>query len=302
MLRMGPLYAAGAVMSPAESARLPWDQRQRFMLLEARLIWAGAIRLGDLRDAFDVSTRTAEKDLQLYRSLRPQNLALDAQIGVYTATDRFEPAFLRGTAGEFLAVLRNHDLAQDLPLAMAAAGHVPAETLELPEREFDVRVLQRISTAIREKRWLSLEYQSMNRPEPRRIEIAPHALAYVGRWHARAYSLEHQAFRDFLLSRMLGLPSLGEPARHGGEQDWDWRNFVKVKLGPHPGLTAPQRRVVEHDFGMRLGLLEKSLRLALVPYYLRLLNVGRGDAERSPAEQQIVLLNLAELDAFNRLG
>jgi predicted DNA-binding transcriptional regulator YafY len=289
-------------MTLIDSAKLPWDQRQRFMLLEARVIWAGQIRLGDLRDAFDISTRKAEKDLQRYRELCPHNLQLDIETGVYAADDRFEPAFLRGTAQEFLSVLRNHDLAQDLPLAMAAAGHVPAETLDLPEREFDVRVLQRISAAVREQRWLTIEYQSMNRPDPRRLEIAPHALAYAGRWHARAYSLEHQGFRDFLLSRILGLPELGEKSRYVGEQDWDWRNHVTVRVGPHPGLTAPQRRVVEHDYGMRLGQLEKTLRLALVPYYLKLLNVGRGDGERAAAEQQIVLLNQAELDAFNRLG
>lgn len=283
------------------SQPLSWDQRQRFMLLEARLIWSGEIRAGDLRDAFDISTRKAEKDLQLYRALRPHNLQLDVETGVYRAGDRFEPAFLRGTASEFLAVLRNHDLAPDLPLAMAA-GEVPAETLELPQREFDVRVLQRLCAAIREQRWLSLEYQSMNRPDPRRIDIAPHALAYVGRWHARAYSLQHEAFRDFLLSRIIGLPQLGEPARQAAEQDWDWRNHVIVRVGPHPGLTEGQRRVVEQDYGMRLGLLERSLRLALVPYYLKLLNVGRGDTERPAAEQQIVLLNQAELDAFNRLG
>ena len=282
--------------------KLPWDQRQRFMLLEARLIWTGRIQLGDLRDAFDISTRKAEKDLQLYRERCPRNLVLDAETGVFYPDDRFEPAFLRGTAQEFLGVLRNHDLAQDLPLAMAASDHVPAETLELPEREFDVRVLQRMSTAIREGRWLTVEYQSMNRPDPRKLLIAPHALAYVGRWHARAYSAEHQSFRDFLLSRILGLPELGEACRHSPDADWDWRNQVNVRIGPHPGLTEGQRRVVEHDFGMHGGLLEKHVRLALAPYLLKLLGVGRGDTERDPAEQQIVLLNQAELDAFNRLA
>ncbi len=282
--------------------RPPWDQRQRFMLLEARIIWCGQIRAGDLRDAFDISTRKAEKDFTLYQQQCPDNLVFDRDTGIYFPDDRFEPAFLRGTAQEFLAVLRNHDLAQNLPLAMAASEHMAAETLELPEREFDVRVLQRISQAIREGRWLAIEYQSMNRPDPRRLEIAPHALAFVGRWHARAYSSEHQGFRDFLLSRIIGLPELGEACRHSPDADWDWRNQVSVRIGPHPGLTEPQRRVVELDFGMQAGLLEKRVRLALVPYLLKLLNVGRGDLERSPSEQQIVLLNQAELDAFNRLS
>ena len=268
-------------MNSLSPTRLPWDQRQRLMLLEARVIWDGLIRAGDLRDAFDISTRKAEKDIALYRARCPDNLDLDVATGVYRASDRFEPAFLRGSAEEWLSVLRH---------------------LELPQREFDVRVLQRLGTAIREQRWLSIEYQSMNRPDPRALQIAPHSLAYVGRWHARAYSLEHQGFRDFLLSRIIGLPGLGDSAGIDSAQDWDWRNHVTVRVGPHPGLTEPQRRVVEHDFGMHHGTLEKHLRLALVPYWLKLMNVGRSDIERHAAEQQIVLLNQAELDAFNRLG
>lgn len=289
-------------MTATVSAKLPWDQRQRFMLLEARVIWMGQLRLGDLRDAFGISTRKAERDLALYCQLCPNNLVLDMETGIYRPGDRFEPSFLRGTAQELLNVLRHHDLAQDLPLAMAAAGHVPAETLELPEREFDVRVLQRLGTAIRERRWLLIEYQSMTRPDPRLLSIAPHSLAYVGRWHARAYSQDHQTHRDFLLSRIVGLPELGDAAPHDEQQDWDWRNHVMVRIGAHPGLSEAQRRVVEHDFGMRRGMLEKTLRLALVPYFLKQLNVGRGDLDRTPSEQQIVLLNQVELDAFNRLG
>ena len=117
------------------------DQRQRFLLLEARVIWAGSLRVGDLRDAFGITTRKAEKDFARYRELCPDNLVVDLETGIFRADDRFEPAFLRGSAEEFLGVLRHHDLAQDLPLAMAAAGHVPAESLDLPQREFDVRVL-----------------------------------------------------------------------------------------------------------------------------------------------------------------
>jgi predicted DNA-binding transcriptional regulator YafY len=272
------------------------------MLLEARVIWAGAIRAGDLRDAFDITTGKAEKDIARYRERCPQNLAQDRETGEWRPTDRFEPAFLRGTAEELLQVLRNHDIAADLPLAMAAAGHVAAESLELPTRSFDVRVLVRINSAIRERRSLAVEYQSMSKPEPRRIEIAPHVLVFTGRWHARAWSESHQGFRDFLLSRMCSLPELRAAAARGGDQDWDWQHQVSVRIVPHPGLSAAQQRVVMQDYGMAQGMLEKRVRLALVPYYLRLLNVGEGDRNRSASEQQIVLLNVEELRSFDRLS
>lgn len=270
------------------------------MFLEAHLIWRGSISPAVVRDSFDVTTARAERDFTQYLRLAPGNLLRDRLSGEYRASDDFVPRFLRGTAGEFLQVLRNHEIAGSLPLAMAA--HLPAEVLESPEREFDVRVLARLNSAIRERRWLDIEYQSMNHPDPRRMEIAPHALVYVQRWHARAWSNVHQGYRDFLLSRICGLPELRGPCDRNPDLDWDWRNLISVKIAAHPQLTAAQKRVVEQDYGMLHGMRERSVRVALVPYYLRMLGIGRGDHVRPPQEQQIVLLNAADLDALNRLS
>lgn len=279
-----------------------WAQRQRFMLLEARIVWAGAVAPEDLRRTFGISARLAEKDFALYQERCPVNLRYDARAQHYVAADRFEPAFLQGTAQEFLQVLRNHRVTPELPLAIVAASVAPVDVLEPPEREFDVRILQRVTAAIADKRLVAVEYQSMTQPEPRRLTIAPHALAYTGRWHARAWSASHKEFRDFLLSRMRGLPELMGASGINAADDWQWARFVNVKIGAHPGLTAAQKKVVEADYGMRQGLLEKPVRLALLSYYLRLLHLGRDDHLRPAAEQQIVLLNRAELDAYDRLG
>ncbi|MGQ0698487.1 MAG: WYL domain-containing protein [Panacagrimonas sp.] len=281
---------------------LPWDQRQRFRFLEAHAIWRGAIKVGDLRDSFDISTGKAEKDLATYRQLAPKNLQRDPRTGSYHPTDDFVPQFLRGTAAEYLHVLRNHELVDDLPLAMAAAGDVPTETLDAPTREFDLRVLARLNASIRERRWLGIDYQSMTHPEPRRLQIAPHVLVFVQRWHARAWSATHQGYRDFLLSRICGAPELLGTCDQNPDHDWEWRDVVSVRIAPHPDLSAAQKRVVEQDHGMLHGMRETRVRIALLPYFLRVLGVGRGDVQRPAHEQQIVLLNAADLDAFNRLS
>ncbi|MGH8517126.1 MAG: WYL domain-containing protein, partial [Panacagrimonas sp.] len=285
-----------------EPAALPWDQRQRFRFVEAHVIWRGQVRVADLRDSFDIGTARAEKDLLAYQRLAPGNLLRDRRTGEYRPTDAFVPRFLRGTASEYLQVLRNHELSDDLPLTMAASGAGATETLEPPAREFDVRVLARLNTAIRERRWLVIEYQSMSHPEPRRLEIAPHVLVFAGRWHARAWSATHESYRDFLLSRICGLPDLLGECERNAEHDWDWRNDVPVRIAPHPDLSAAQKRVVEQDYGMVHGMRETRVRVALAPYFLRLLGIGDGDRERSAQEQQIVLLNAGDLSALNRLA
>jgi predicted DNA-binding transcriptional regulator YafY len=290
--------------SPAptlSSASLPWDQRQRFKLLEAQVIWRGQVRTADLRDAFDISTDKAERDFAAYTRLAPANLVRDRETGEYRAADRFVPQFLRGTASEYLQVLRNHELGDDLPLAMGSLGPPATEVLDAPAREFDVRVLSRLNSAIRERRYLAIEYQSMTHPEPRRLEIAPHVLVFAGRWHARAWSATHESYRDFLLSRIGGLPELLGPCERDPALDWDWRQHVGIRIAPHPELSAAQRKVVEQDYGMLHGMRETQVRVALAPYFLRLLGIGRGDRDRPAHEQQIVLLNAADLDALNRL-
>lgn len=284
------------------SQALSWDQRQRLRFVEAHVIWRGSIRSGDLRDVFDISTGKAEKDLSLYLKLAPNNLSRDTQTGEFKPTDQFVPQFLRGTASEYLQVLRNQELGTDLPLAMVAGGQMAAEVLEVPTREFDVRVLARLNTAIREQRYLRIDYQSMTHPEPRRLQIAPHVLVCAGRWHARAWSATHEAYRDFLLSRICGIPELLGPCERNPELDWDWRNDVSIRIAPHPELSPAQKRVVEQDYGMLHGMRETHVRVALAPYFLRLLGIGRGDRARPAAEQQIVLLNAADLDALNRLS
>lgn len=295
--------------APPPNPPIPWDQRQRFKLLEAQAIWRGQVSPAQLRDAFDISTGRAEKDFALYARLAPDNLLRDPQTGEYRPRDAFVPQFLRGTAGEYLQVLRNHDLNADLPLAMGALGQtlgqslgqLASETLDVPEREFDLRVLSRLNAAIRERRYLAIDYQSMNHPEPRRLEIAPHVLVYAGRWHARAWSATHESYRDFLLSRICGLPELLGPCERSTELDWDWRNHVGIRIAPHPRLSPAQARVVEQDYGMLHGMRETRVRVALAPYFLRLLGIGRDDHRRPAHEQQIVLLNAADLEALNRL-
>lgn len=289
-------------MTDLDVHNIPRDQRQRFRFVEAHAIWRGQVRVADVRDAFGITTAKAERDLAQYQRLAADNLAREKLTGEYRLTDAFVPRFLRGTATEYLQVLRNHAQADEVTLAMTDAGVVAAEILEPPSREFDVRVLARLNAAIRERRWLAIDYQSMTHPDPRRLLIAPHVLVFAGRWHARAYSAAHEGYRDFLLSRICGLPELLGDCDRDPVQDWDWRNDVAVRIAPHPDLSPAQKRVVEQDYGMLHGMRETRVRVALAPYFLRLLGIGRGDRDRSAQEQQIVLLNAPDLDALNRLG
>jgi predicted DNA-binding transcriptional regulator YafY len=282
---------------------LRWEVRQRLILIEARLIWAGCLTTQDLRGAFGISRSQASKDIALYESLAPDNLQYDLRGRCYRAARSFQPRFLHGTSREFLRALRLFDPESEHPLITLASETAAVELLEMPEREFDVVTLQRVNTAIRERLQLRVDYQSMRVPEPRPLQLSPIALVHTGlRWHLRAFSLSHERFIDVLLSRMRGVPELLDEPGMSADEDWEWKSIVPVRIGAHPGLSAHQRAVIETDYNMQAGVLERRLRIALVPYYLRLMNVGKDDRKRPPEQQQIILLNPEELSELDRLA
>lgn len=285
---------------------LRWEQRQRLILIEARIIWADSLSTADLRDAFGISRSQATKDIQLYQTLAPGNLEYNTRARRYCAADSFAPVFLSGTSKEFLRALRlmgPADAVRDGPPTAVAAADTPVALVDVPEREFDVSALQRVNRAIRLGRQMVVDYQSMRVDTPRALTLSPHALVHTGmRWHVRAYSRTHASFIDVLLSRMRGVPRVLQAAGEPAERDWEWRTLVSVRVGAHPGLSAFQQRVIEDDYGMASGVLERRMRVALVPYYLRALGVGAGDRDRAPEKQQIALLNPEELTDLDRLA
>ena len=120
--------------------------------------------------------------------------------------------------------------------------------------------------------------------------LEPHTLVFNGfRWHIRAYSLEHEGYRDFVLARFISSPELLENAEHFVENDQDWTQFETLVIAPHPDLSPEQQAIIADDFGMEDGKLHLTVRRALRLYYLRLLHLD--ESPLAPKIQQIVWLN-----------
>jgi hypothetical protein len=81
------------------------------------------------------------------------------------------------------------------------------------------------------------------------------------------------------------------------DDDHDWHSEVTLEVGPHPGLSETQARVIALDYGMRGGKAKIKVRRALLYYTLRRLGLDTDPAARRPQDQQIVLLNATELIA-----
>ena len=119
------------------------------------------------------------------------------------------------------------------------------------------------------------------------------------RWHTRAFCLTDEAFKDFLLSRILEMRGSRESGV-SADNDCDWNSEVTLELGPHLALSETQAKVIALDYGMRGGKARIKVRRALLYYALRRLGLDTDPAARRPQDQQIVLLNREVIDADHR--
>lgn len=284
----------------SDRADLRWGVEQRLEFIEFRLFWEGHVNRSDLMDQFGVSVNQASMDLNRYIGFAPDNMVYDKSARTYVRGPGFKPQFLEPDASRYLAQLRSvtegildreDSWIADLP---------PYAASPTPVRGVDPITLRSVVGAIRRSEAVEVKYQSLSNPEPRWRWIAPHAIAFDGfRWHARAYCLSDEIFKDFLLSRMIEVRGCIENAASPSE-DADWNEEVVLEIGPHPELSVMQAKVIALDYGMRGGKAQIKVRRALLYYALKRLGLDTDPAARSPQDQQIVLLNRGMINADHR--
>ncbi|MFD2258555.1 WYL domain-containing protein [Chelativorans composti] len=268
-----------------------WGVERQLEFIEFRLFWEGHVNRSDLMVAFGISINQASTDLNRYLGMVPGNMVYDKSARAYVRGDHFGPLFLKPDPASYLSQLRS---ISDCIISQEETwiGQLPAfDTVPSPVRGIDAHTLRRVIEAIRAMQALEVEYQSLSTPAPRWRWIAPHAIAFDGfRWHARAYCFTDGCFKDFLLARMLHI----RDTRHSdidASQDVDWYTMVTLEIGPHPGLSEVQKKVVALDYGMQGGKSSITVRKALLHYTFERLGMNIDPSTRNPADQQIVFLN-----------
>jgi len=265
----------------------------RLHFIEWRLFWEGRINRSDLERRFGVSTPQASVDFRHYKELASENIEYSPTLKRYVASSNMRPRFVRISANSLLLQLRalaNGVLkSDDLWFSEIPAGDVAPEL----SRDVRTRVLRQVLEAIRTQQALRVEYLSLSSSRWR--DIAPHAIAFDGhRWHARAWCCERKEFRDFVLTRIKRLGKL-KPAIYDPDHDFEWNRTVRLRLCPHPGLTAEQSQAIQRDYAMREGSREIEIRLSLAYYFIKRMNLDLEELE--PARAQIRLANLREVKA-----
>ncbi len=273
-----------------------WDQLLRYRLIEIISLWEGRLTSNHLINAFGIGRQQASKDINNYKKLCKGNLDYDLQLKGHVPTKKFIPAYTQGSLNEYLHLLKtSKDLGQSY--ANICLPQANTEVVLPPSRGVTPEVLRPVIQACRENKRLDIKYVSLSTPEQQDERlICPHTLVNSGfRWHVRAYCEKNQEYRDFVLSRMQGIPDLENNAAYSIEGDEAWNTDVELIIIPHRELTTAQQNVIAKDYSMDGGKLIMKTRGALVEYMLQIMNIDKQTDRRPPIQQQVEILNFDDV-------
>lgn len=276
-----------------------WDLLFRYRMIEVIALWEGRLTTNHLIKSFGIGRQQASKDINSYLAdIAPGNLVYDKQLKGYKPSDCFIPQVTKGHADEYLHILsRSEDMT--ITFKELDMGFENVSMIRPVTRNISPQVLRPLVQAIREKKRVDISYTSLKDGiEVERI-ISPHTLVCTPlRWHVRAYCEHAKGYRDFVLSRIRGIPSLEDKKVMGKGNDELWNTVLRVELKPDPRLTEAQASVIAHDYGMEGNILHIQTNAALVRYVLDAYNIDINVLDSNPQGQQIIIRNFEELKPY----
>lgn len=282
-------------MTDATPRQGHWGQERRLEFIDYRLLWEGRLNRADLTEFFKISIPQASLDFSAYKERAPDNMVYDRAQKTYVATEQFVPIFAKADGTQYLnELLWRHSGA--LARSESFAGWSPLiDTSPLPTRKIETNILVPLLRAMQAKQVITIGYQSMSNPEPATRKIFPIAFAQDGyRWHVRAYCLQSEKHKDFVLGRIYAAGP-AENITKDIPEDVEWNTPVNVVLGPNPNFLPAKRSAIERDYNMVNGEVTIKTRLAQLFYLRRRLNVLK-DSPPPDEHQHVVLLRIEAFD------
>ncbi len=278
-----------------EGDRLRWGVRRRLEFIDFRLFWDGRFNRSDMAETFGISTQQASTDVAQYEAIAPQNLRYDRVERAYRRADTFSPAFIGETIERYLlqivAIENRWMRAEDTWFDT----NPPIEVVTLGRRATDPGVLLRVLDAVRNRLEIDVEYASLTGSVHQHRAISPHALSQsAGRWYVRAWSREHNDFRDYNLNRISAVNDQ-RPATVDPALDFEWVHKINLVIVPNAALSTERQAAVAVEHAMTDGCLVRPCRLSLSFYLMSEHNLDVEPGVLKPEKQQIVLQNRSEV-------
>jgi hypothetical protein len=248
---------------------ISFSQKQRLAFIDFLLMFKGSFSRVDLTSKFEMGMANATRDIALYRELAPSNSDFDNTSKTYVQSKKFKPLFEYEPRKTLAKLANKISDGFDGVLEVSFPVDAPMQ-LNVP----DINIVAKLVQAVLNKKAVSIIYTSLSSGSKAR-EIIPHTIVdNCLRWHVRAFDRKSNSFRDFVITRISKVTLLDTPVDEFEKEieDNQWMRKMDLHLVPHPiNIEYPQ--AIELDFGMDQGLLQITVRAALVGYLLRRWNV-----------------------------
>lgn len=234
----------------------------------------------DLRAHFEISIRTAHRDVAFLRDHLCAPLRFDRQRqGFYYTDPAFQLPVIWMTGGELLAiflaerVLRQYagtpyeaglrsafeKICRALPEPVSVDLNALGEVVSFevgPARPVEAEIYRQVAEAIQERRRLQMDYYVASRNERTQRRIDPYHLHnHAGDWYLIAYDHRRCAMRDFALSRIQAIKETGETFEL--RPDFDRRVYLANHFGGYRS-SKPVEVVVRFDAYQSRWIREKQ--------------------------------------------
>lgn len=256
-------------------------QDDRFRLIWAFLLWEGHVGNARLRQVLDLETVQVSRLLTAFNDAYPGVTSADRATKRYVYTGREAPKDVAlPSLEEYLAIIDRAD----------AAGPWLNTQISFAPRP-DPWMFASVQAACSARSGLKITYASLNSPDGSERTIYPHAIASMGsRWIIRAWCCQKGRHVDFLLDRVLSLSPVAGPDKVLPADDL-WSQTVDLRLRAHDAHQENFAKLVQRHYFNGLKTARRTLRKALVPYYLQEMRIAVDPEKELPPAFQLQLIN-----------
>lgn len=242
------------------------DARQRFISVNTQ--YAGSAKTADIPKGFDISAPQATRDMKKFRDNHQGMIEYDLSSLSFIPKPNMEWSS-ELDAKWMLGIFHASMVASPGVLDECLPIGVNAEMVQVSQRLPETSVLMDITRAIAKNLQVKIKYLSMSGAKKGDLRtIEPHHIVTAsGRWHVRAFCVENNEFRDFVLSRIISASITGA-AMTDRDTDDRWNDLVKLTIIPHPSLSEEMQAIIAYDYRMRGNVLSIEIRKALALYLL----------------------------------
>jgi predicted DNA-binding transcriptional regulator YafY len=222
-------------------------EQERMEYIETRLLWGEGLTAGGVGEAFDLSRPVAQKSIDTYRRMFPDQMEYDASKKCHVATSDFKSRFIKPDPLKFLDYLRGETLVGYYKEEREWSDFEVEDVSLKLRHKLDFKIVKRIFSALLRKQTLFIEYKKKELEVGERTErvISPNHLVFAeNRYHVRAYChLRHQ-FRDFVLSRIEYADVSSDEEWIPSDEDRDWNERVTLSFRANPVLPQSVQQAI----------------------------------------------------------